>query len=161
MLILPAYILNKNDLLTRRTMTDFMSYTSIITLQHWHNSWSLPFPQTPDPISRQVFLILPPPKMADLSLIGCWGPSPENITSVWSDAKGKPTDLSHSPSPTTKAHLPPQSSYSHSPLKTPQFKIIQRLPTAFGMKSKLLPRTCHFLSDAAHAYGHKAISYSS
>lgn len=33
-LILPAYILDKNDLLTRRTMTDFMSYTSIITLQH-------------------------------------------------------------------------------------------------------------------------------
>lgn len=162
-LILPAYILDKNYLLTRRTMTNLMSYISfIITVKHWHNSWSLPFPQTPDPINQQAFLILPSKNMADLSLTGFWGPSPQNIISVWTDAKGKPTELSHSPPPTTKAHLPqPSHSHKRHRLKTPLFKTIQRLPTAFRMKSKLLPRTCHFLRDLAPAYPYKTISYGS
>lgn len=115
-LILPAYILDKNDLLTRRTMTDFMSYTSIITLQHWHNSWSLPFPQTPDPISGQVFLILPSPKWLIYLFIGCWGlvhktlslselmPRANQLTSL--------IPLLQPPRPTT---LP--SPYSHNPVK--------------------------------------------
>ena len=104
-----------------------MSYTSIITLQHWHNSWSLPFPQTPDPISRQVFLILPSPKMADLSLIGCWGPSPQNIVSIWTDAKGKPTDLSFRFS-NHQGPPPSQSSYSHTLLKLHSLKLFKGFP---------------------------------
>lgn len=161
MLTLPACILDKNWLLTR--MTDVMSYniSFIITLKHWHYSWSLPFPQTPGPINQQAFLILPSKYMANLLLMGCWDPVCTSL-SLPELVRWSLTDLSQSLPPSSKAHLPSQSSHSHksNPPEILLLKTFQKLPTVSRMKSKLLPKTWHFLHDLAPARPYKTISYS-